>query len=75
LHAALDSGAFLEQTQGNEQLYNIVNISKDDAESIMNLLRDYVTVNLGEGKQVKIPRLNLALLPSNFPQEIQQEIK
>lgn len=36
----------------------------------MNLLRDYVTVDLGQGKQVKIPRLNLALLPSNFPQEI-----
>ena len=52
LHAALDSGAFLEQTQGNEQLYNIVNISKDDAESIMNLLRDYVTVNLGQGKLI-----------------------
>lgn len=49
------------------QTYNIVNISKDDAESIINLLRDYVTVDIGNGKQIKIPKLNLALLPNNFP--------
>jgi flagellar assembly factor FliW len=33
-----------------QQVYNIVNISKDDAESIINLLKDYVTVDLGNGK-------------------------
>jgi hypothetical protein len=28
-----------------------------------------VTVDLGNGKQIKIPKLNLALLPNIFPQE------
>jgi len=50
--------------------YNIVNISKDDAESIINLLRDYVTLDLGNGRILKIPKLNLEFLPSNFPMEI-----
>jgi dissimilatory sulfite reductase (desulfoviridin) alpha/beta subunit len=58
-----------KQNLCDQQIYNIVNISKDDAESIINLLKDYVTVDLGNGRQIKIPRLNLALLPSNFPQE------
>lgn len=58
LHAVLNAGG---------EHYNIVNISKDDAESIINLLKDYVTVDLGNGRQIKIPKLNLALLPNNFP--------
>ena len=48
----------------------MVNISKDDAESIINLLKDFVAVNIGKGKIVKIPKLNLNLLPQNFPQEV-----
>jgi len=61
--------AIKEEEPKPQQTYNIVNISKDDAESIINLLKDYVTVDLGNGKQIKIPKLNLALLPNIFPQE------
>jgi len=55
------------------EMYNI-NISKDDAESIINLLKDYFTLHLSNGREIRIPRLNLGLLPSNFPQQIQKEI-
>ena len=61
--------AIKEEETKPQQTYNIVNISKDDAESIINLLKDYVTVDLGNGKQIKIPKLNLALLPNIFPHE------
>ena len=44
-------------------VYNFVNISKDDAESLIGLFKDfgkdYVTLNLGNGKELKIPKLNL----------------
>jgi hypothetical protein len=33
-----------------ESNYNIVNISKDDALSIINLFREYVTIQLANGK-------------------------
>lgn len=43
LHVALSNGKLLDKNNYGE-IYNIVNISKDDAESIINLLRDYVVV-------------------------------
>jgi len=45
LHAALNNIIDTKNNPGSDKIYNI-NISKDDAESIINLLRDkdYVTV-------------------------------
>ena len=76
LNAALNDGQFKEQSvlAAGGEMYNI-NISKDDAESIINLLKDYFTLHLSNGREIRIPRLNLGLLPHNFPQQIQQEIK
>lgn len=51
-----------QKKQNSDQatdIYNFVNISKDDAESIINLLKDYVTLKLGNGNEIKIPKLNL----------------
>ena len=40
-----------------------MNISKDDAESLIGLFKDfgkdYITLKLGNGKELKIPKLNL----------------
>ena len=51
-------------------VYNFVNISKDDAESLMGLFKDfgkdYVTLKLGNGRDIKIPKLNLGELQGNF---------
>ena len=46
----------------NEPSNYFVNLSKDDAESIINLLKDYVTLQLGNGKEIQIPKLNLEVL-------------
>jgi len=73
LHVALNNGKLLEKNNYGE-IYNIVNISKDDAESIINLLRDYVIVQIGNGKEVKIPKLDLGVLPNDFPDDIKNEI-
>lgn len=43
LQVALGNGRLIDKNNYGE-IYNIVNISKDDAESIINLLRDYVVV-------------------------------
>ena len=51
-----------EKLMINEPSNYFVNLSKDDAESIINLLKDYVTLQLGNGKQIQIPKLNLELL-------------
>lgn len=48
-------------------MYNFVNLSKDDAEEIIDLLKDYVTLQLGNGKEIQIPKLNLEVLQNNFP--------
>ena len=56
------------------EVYNILNISKDDAESIINLLKDYVTLKLGNGKEIQMPKLNLAMLSNNLPDDIRMEI-
>ena len=69
LHAALSNGRLLEKERTGE-IYNIGNISKDDAESIINMLRDYVTLKLGNGNEIKMPKLNLDMLPNNFPEDI-----
>lgn len=73
LHVALSNGKLLDKNNYGE-IYNIVNISKDDAESIINLLRDYVVVQIGNGKEIKIPKLDLGVLPNDFPNEIKNEI-
>jgi hypothetical protein len=63
-----------QKEEDNEQItdvYNFVNISKDDAESLMGLFKDfgkdYVTLQLGNGRELKIPKLNLEHLQNNFP--------
>jgi hypothetical protein len=55
-----------KKSENTGQMYNI-NISKDDAESIINLLRENITLKLSNGREIEIPRLNLDFLPSNFP--------
>lgn len=69
LNTALNKGQNQEQSPSTGEVYNI-NISRDDAESIINLLKDYVTLKLGNGREMKIPRLNLAALPNIFPPQI-----
>ena len=56
------------------EIYNIGNISKDDAESIINMLKDYVTLKIGNGKELKMPKLNLEMLPNNFPEDLKSKI-
>lgn len=70
----LDEQFTLQKKNSNEavtDVYNFVNISKDDAESLMGLFKDFgrnhVTLNLGNGKELKIPKLNLEQLQTNFP--------
>ena len=62
LHVALNNGKLLEKNNYGE-IYNIV-----------NLLRDYVIVQIGNGKEVKIPKLDLGVLPNDFPDDIKNEI-
>ena len=38
------------------------------------LLKDYVTVKLGNGNEIKMPRLNLGVLPGNFPEEVKNQL-
>lgn len=73
LQAALSDGRMLDKERTGEIL-NIGNISKDDAESIINMLRDYVTIKLGNGNEVKMPKLNLDVLPGNFPEEVKNQL-
>lgn len=73
LNTALNNGQN-QEASGAGEVYNI-NISRDDAESIINLLKDYFTLKLGNGREIKIPRLNLAMLPNIFPPQIHEEIK
>ena len=73
LNSALNNGCFIEKEKAGE-VYNILNISKDDAESIINLLKDYVTLKLGNGKEIQMPKLNLAMLSDNLPEDIRMEI-
>ena len=74
LSSALNHGCFIdkEKTNGTAagDVYNLLNISKDDEESIINLLKDYVTLKLGNGREIQIPKLNLAVLSSNLPDHI-----
>ena len=75
LNSALNNGCIIEKDKTSTgEVYNILNISKDDEESIINLLKDYVTLKLGNGKEIQIPKLNLAVLSSNLPDHIQFEI-
>jgi hypothetical protein len=67
----------VHKNENNDQVtdvYNFVNISKDDAESLalMGLFKDFgekecVILKLGNGRELKIPKLNLSQLQSNFP--------
>lgn len=37
------------------------------------MLRDYVTLKLGNGNEIKMPKLNLDMLPNNF-EDIKNQI-
>ena len=56
------------------EIFNIGSISQDDAESIINMLKDHVTVKLGNGNEIKIPKLNLDVLPGAFPEEVKNQL-
>lgn len=38
------------------------------------MLRDYVTLKLGNGKELRMPKLNLEMLPNNFPEDLKNQI-
>jgi hypothetical protein len=34
------------------------------------MLKDYVTLKMANGKEVRMPKLNLEMLPCNFPEDL-----
>ena len=80
LSSALNQGCFIDSKEKSSgvgacgDFQNMLNFSKDDEESIINMLKDYVTIKLGNGNKMQIPKLNLVQLSIDRPEHIQFEI-
>jgi hypothetical protein len=74
LQAALSNNGQMHAAERTGEIFNIGSISQDDAESIINMLKDHVTVKLGNGNEIKIPKLNLDVLPGAFPEEVKNQL-